>query len=303
MSRWKKVEEWLKRGRYRVLALSGGGARGLAHIGVLQEMDRLGAKPELITGTSMGAIVGALYCLHGNAERLEESTRSILESDEFRSFNLDDLVEQDKQKQNDFEQFGRNLVRLHRFARMFREISMVSGKKLQTLMEQLFGNATFEDLKIPFIAVATDLVSGEDVHITEGYLYRAAMASSALPAVFPPVEFGDTLLIDGGVTKNVPIPDPDETPHPPKVIAVDVMRSLYHEGPYETALDVLSRSDWITMLHLNEFYLREADLVIVPRIRKIHWAEFTRLDDLVQAGRRAVQDEKERILELFGQGR
>jgi len=297
---WK----WLKRRigltDGTVLALSGGGARGLAHIGVLQEFDRLGLKPDLVTGTSIGAIVGAMYCLHGSAAKLEEITRKTIESEHFKDFDIDEMLNDDEDDEPDsIEQFGARLRRAYTLTKMVRKQSMIEPGVMEAVMGDMFGDATFEDCKIPFAAVATDLISGEDITLREGSLATAVQASASIPGVFAPVEYDGMLLVDGYVTRNVPIPEPDEPEVDASIIVVDVTRDLYFEGPYKRGIDILSRTDWIMQIHLNRFYLEKADLVIVPDVRSIHWAEFKKMQPLIEAGRYAARVAEEKILRLF----
>lgn len=294
---WERLREWLNQDHALVLALSGGGARGLSHIGVLQALEREGIKPDLVTGTSMGALVGAMYCLHGTSKDLERITGVVIESEEFQRFGLDEIV---ASQANDggpksLEEWGSQVRRFWAFSKMVRKQAIVESELLEDVLRNMLGNATFNDLKIPFVAIATDLISGQDVHLVKGSLAKAVQASSALPGVFPPVKMGRMLLVDGGVTKNVPIPDKDEIPVPHKVIVVDVMRSLADKGPYSSGVDILSRTDWITMIHLNQFYLKMADLVLVPQVRSIHWADFSGYRKIVQAGREVTLENMKRV--------
>jgi len=239
---WKQFKERFFTDPTRVLALSGGGARGMAHIGVLTHLDQLSLQPELVTGTSMGALVGGLYCLHGSSDGLEAKVHDLFEGE----------------------------------------------------------LATFADLRIPFVAVATDLYSGEDVALTEGKLATAVQASAAIPGVFPPVAQDGMLLVDGYITKNVPVPEPGEPPNRADVMVVDVQRGLQSNGPWDSGIEILARADWIMQAQLNRFYLELADLVLVPDVRDVHWADFRRIDQLIEAGRVCAVEKEEEIVGRFG---
>jgi NTE family protein len=183
---------------------------------------------------------------------------------------------------------------------MVRRVSLVDPEFMREVMASLFRDATFADLKIPFVAVATDLYSGEDVALTEGPLAAAVQASASIPGVFPPVSIDEMLLVDGYITRNVPVPEPGEPPLRSDVIAVDVQRGLESQGPWDNGIEVVARAEWIMQLQLNRFYLEQADLVLVPDVRDVHWADFRRIDQLIEAGRIAAQEKVEEILELFG---
>jgi NTE family protein len=182
---------------------------------------------------------------------------------------------------------------------MVRKMSIVDGGFMKEIMSRVFGNATFADLKIPFAAVATDLYSGEDVALTEGSLADAVQASASIPGVFPPVWWQGMLLVDGYITKNVPVPEPGEPPNKADVLAVDVQRGLQSNGPWENGIEVVARAEWIMQIQLNQYYLEQADLVIVPDVRHVHWADFGRIDQLIEAGRAAAEEAEGAIRKLF----
>ena len=184
---WKRIKETFFSDPTRVLALSGGGARGMAHIGVLAHLDRLSLKPELVTGTSMGALVGALYCLRGSSEGLTGVVRELFESELFEKMDLDELIQDEEGEHDSLEELSRRTKTLFTLTKMVRRTSIVEPDFIREVMDRLFGDATFADLEIPFVAVATDLQSGEDVALSHGKLATAVQASAAIPGVFPPV--------------------------------------------------------------------------------------------------------------------
>jgi NTE family protein len=106
--------------------------------------------------------------------------------------------------------------------------------------------------------------------------------------------------VDGFVTKNVPVPEPGEPPLRSDVIAVDVQRGLESSGPWESGLEVVSRAEWIMQIQLNRWYLEQADLVLVPDVRDVHWADFGGIEALVEAGRVAAAESQEEIVRLLG---
>jgi NTE family protein len=297
---WKRIKERFFSDPTKVLALSGGGARGMAHIGVLQHLDHLSLRPDLVTGTSMGAVVGAWYCLFGSAGGLVERAYDLFESDLFAKLDLDELKADKEGARDSFEEFSRKTKALFMLSKMVRRMSIVEEGFMERVVQGLYGQATFADLEIPFVAVATDLYSGEDVALTEGSLARAVQASASIPGVFPPVAWEDMLLVDGFITKNVPVPEPGEPPLKADVIAVDVQRGLESSGPWENGIEVVSRAEWIMQIQLNRWYLEQADLVLVPDVREVHWADFGRIDQLVEAGRMAVVEREEEVVKLFG---
>ncbi len=154
------------------LALSGGAARGIAHIGVLQYLEERGIKPCCVAGTSAGSIVGALYC----------SGKSIAEMSHIaETMSWKDLVKISVPRRG-----------------------LIKSSRLLEILEEQMGKVTFDELKIPLIVNAVDLVSGKEVVLTEGPVAQAVCASCAIPGIFTPVKMHDYILVDGGLLDNLP---------------------------------------------------------------------------------------------------
>lgn len=158
------------------LALGAGGARGAAHIGFLQALEEEGITPDYIAGCSMGAVVGGGYASGLSVEQLLHSIR------ELKAVDLLDPA-------------GMAITKLGLF----------KGNKVRNILLEKIGDVDFKDLKIPFVCVAVDILSGRLVLLNEGSVTDALRASSAIPTVFRPVRSGDRLLIDGGVLCRVPV--------------------------------------------------------------------------------------------------
>jgi len=159
------------------LALSGGSARGLAHIGVLKALEEESIPIDLISGTSVGALVGACYARERNARALEEIASGI---DWKKLVHLTDL----------------NLIVLWK--------GFVQGQKVKSFLHSILGDVKFENLAIPLAVVATDIDSMEEIIITEGSVIEAVRASISLPAIFTPVKWENRFLVDGGVVNPLP---------------------------------------------------------------------------------------------------
>lgn len=155
------------------LALSGGGARGIAHLGVLKALEELGLKPEMISGTSAGALFGALYAQGYSATEILQ------------------FVKQTK------------MVRILRLA--FSRVGLFKIEKLGKELGRYFPHNDFASLKIPLAVAATDITQGECVIFQEGELMRAVLASCCMPVIFRPIEFNNTGYVDGGLLNNLPI--------------------------------------------------------------------------------------------------
>ena len=157
------------------LVLSGGGARGIAHIGVIEELEKQGFDIKSISGTSMGALVGGVYAVG----KMQEYKNWICTLDKFDVFKLVDFT--------------------------FSTQGLVKGDRVINKMKEFIPDINIEDLKIYYAATATDISRKEEVVFTKGSLYEAVRASISIPTVFTPVKTENSLLVDGGVINNVPI--------------------------------------------------------------------------------------------------
>lgn len=212
------------------LVLGGGGSKGLAHVGVLMELEQAGIHPDLIVGCSSGAIIGALYADQPHVDRLERLLIGLKRSD-LMDFSL--------------------------FASRF---GLVKGLLLQTFLSANLKARTFDQFQIPFIAVATDLATGELVELGGGEAIPAIQASAAVPGVFSPIFYLGRYLVDGGVAD--PIPVATAKKHGARVIiAVDVGEDLSQDEP-AFHFGVARRSLEISHRKLSEYVCRDADVVI-----------------------------------------
>jgi NTE family protein len=157
------------------LVLSGGGARGMAHIGVIEELEKQGFEIFSISGTSMGALVGAVYALG----KMEEYKKWLFTLDKMKVFKLVDFTLSSQ--------------------------GLIKGDKVLNTMKEFISDANIEDLPIYYAAVAADIINKKEVVFTKGSIYKAIRASISIPMVFTPVKTKDGLLLDGGVVNNIPI--------------------------------------------------------------------------------------------------
>jgi len=158
------------------LALGGGGAKGLAHIGVLRVLEERGLVPDLVAGTSMGALVGALFVHRGGASEVERFALGFEDTDLSRYLSL-----------------------------RVSSSGLIPDRRVRKLLEEAFGSAKIEDLERPFFATAVGILSGEEVIFSRGPLVEAVMASISIPVVFPPCNLRGRYLSDGGLVDLVPV--------------------------------------------------------------------------------------------------
>lgn len=187
------------------LVLSGGGAKGIAHIPLLQTMDSLGIVPDVIIGTSMGSIVGGLYAMGYSADSIASIAKSA-EWDHLLSGNLS-LVDVSIEEKSEYGRYLLDLSLTKGHPKF--NSSLINDQNLREFLAKathpVYSVHNFDSLAIPYRAVATDIVNGKEVIIADGSLDMAMRASMAIPTIFSPVEYKNTLLIDGGVLNNFPV--------------------------------------------------------------------------------------------------
>ena len=275
------------------LALGGGGARGLAHIGVLKVLEKENIPIDLITGTSMGAIIGAVYALTKDISAIEKNTEKYSKISEFNiDLSFSEKERKDKpfflKKMSDFLKKG-YILNLELTKKYIND-----GEGLRKVIEELVNNKTFEDTQIPFAVAAADLVKGEKIIIRRGKLFDALLASASIPGMFPPLILDKKILVDGGIVDVVPI-EAAQSLGANFVIAVSVSQTIKKRDEFNNAVEILFRSDSITSSELRKLQLSFADVVITPEVGRFHWSDFSKAEQCVREGEIAAQNT---ILEL-----
>jgi len=283
------VKEKLKVG----LALGGGGARGLAHIGVLRVLEEENIPIDLITGTSMGAIIGGVYALEKDVSAIEKIAEKYSKISEFNmDLSFGEKEKKDKpfflKKMSDFLKKG-YLLNLE-----LRRKYINDGEGIKKIIKDLVGDKTFTDTKIPFAVVAADLAKGEKVILTRGKLFDALLASASIPGMFPPVILDKKILVDGGIVDVVPI-ETAKSLGANFVIGVNVSQTIKKRAEFNNAVEIFFRSDSITSAELRKLQLSFADVVITPKVGRFHWSDFSKPEQCVREGERVARNA---ILEL-----
>ncbi|RMH23301.1 MAG: hypothetical protein D6701_00390, partial [Gemmatimonadetes bacterium] len=277
------------------LVLGGGGAKGGAHIGVLRELERLRVPVDLIAGTSIGAVIGGLYASGMDVDELEALVHS-LEWSDLLSDRAPRPLRPFRRKAADERipsrlELGFNGGRI-RFPR-----GLVSGQNVELTLRSatlpVANVRSFEQLPIPFRAVATDLETGEAAVLGQGELSTAIRASMSIPGAFAPVERDGRLLVDGGLVDNLPV-DVARAMGADVVIAVDLTPPLYEADEITSALEVSAQTLRITTLR-NTLPSRRAlvegrDLLLQPDVESIAITDFRQLPASIAAGRAAARE-------------
>ena len=285
------------------LVLGGGGARGLAHVGVLKALERNGLVPSFIVGTSMGAIVGGMYSQLRSADAVEKKLRKFLKGLFFKRIGLEKFSETDPQSSRSvWERFGIHLRQRY----VFSKSALGTGKFAQmTLIQSLRMLLEEEDmsgLSLRFAAVASDLYTGREYVFTSGSIINAIAASSALPGIVAPLEIDSSLFVDGKVTSTIPVPAARSLSKDP-IIAVDVHRSLGNFENHRHGFEIIIRASDITNDRLNDTHLQQADIVLKPEVQDIKWNEFHRIDYCIDAGERTIEENLRQLTDTFMESR
>ena len=270
------------------LALSGGGAKGIAHIGVLKVLEEVGLKPDMISGTSMGSIIGGLYAIGYSADDLEQ----IVLSQDWNSLLRDEISLQNIsiEEKDDFERYAGE------FPISGNKISLpkglVAGQNVSELISKLTLSthhfSDFSELPIPFLCVATDIETGEAVVLDHGYLPEAIRASMSIPSAFTPIEMDGKLLVDGGLARNLPVQDLLNR-GADFVISVDVGSPLRKREELNSLVDVMEQSIAFSSAEENKQARERSDILILPDVSEYSLLDFAQSDSLIIRGERAAR--------------
>lgn len=281
------------------LALSGGGAKGLTHVGVLRWLEEHRIPVDVISGTSMGGLIGGIYATGLDSAQIRDFVigidweEALATGPAFR-----ELAFRRKEDQQSFPaslEFGVNKGKFQLPS------ALNAGHRVGLLLDRValpFSSLrSFDDLPTPFRCVATDLRSGEPVVFASGELSRALRATMSLPAIFSPVMDQQRVLVDGGMVNNIPT-EAARDMGANVIIAVDLGISTFAKDRAPSILDIANRSIEI-MIRRNELEsLKLADIVVAPPVGEIGTLQFENVDDLMERGYRAAEAVRDKLLKL-----
>jgi len=251
------------------LALGGGFARGLAHIGVIKVLEENGIPVHCLAGTSVGSIIAGAYASGATVDEIAAVARKVRWKD-FASWTLS-------------------------------KMGLASNKRMEAFLKRTFRSLRFEDMKLPLAVVATDLRTGQPVVFTSGELVPAVRASCAYPGLFLPVAYQGAWLTDGGLVAAVPTRAAREL-KADIVIGVS-LESINPEVEPQNVMDVLSRALSIAQRTAEPVWRADADAVVEPVVNGFRWDEFERADELMAAGEKAMREKLPGVLRLLHPGR
>ena len=269
---WKK-ENVDKEGKINVhkkvkvgIAFGGGGTRGVGHIGAIKALEELGIKADFVAGTSVGSMIGSLYCA---------------------GYTYNDIIEQLKKLR----------------AKDIRDSKLIwkpsNSENIEQLLNKIFGkDLMFSELKTPLSIMAVNIKDGEEVRITSGSVAKASSGSCAVPGIFSPVVYNEMHLVDGGLKNNVPA-DVVRDMGADVVIAIDVNPTRGEGTDSLKILDVLKGSLGIIMQANVQEKLKFADVVIKPNLARFSSSKIENAEEMIKEGYEAVMNKKEELIKAL----
>jgi len=243
------------------LALGSGGPKGLSHIGIIKVLEKNNIPIDFIAGVSIGSVVGGFYAYTKNIEKIEE----IALSNNWRhtlSLFFDPSLSQ----------------------------GLINGRKIKIFIENIIGKIHFKDLKIPFSVVTTDIKTGKAVIMDKGEVATAIRASSSIPLIFKPVKLGNSLLVDGGLS--IPVPAGVV-----RGMGADIVIAVNLDADYFSDIQdsnfgfyrIANNSIKLLRYNLSSSNIRDADIIINPKVGKVGWNKFIDSKSVILAGEEAMQ--------------
>jgi NTE family protein len=266
------------------LALGGGVARGLYHVGLLKALEKLEIEVNVVSGTSIGAIIGGLYALTLDANEVEKRLFDILDEHQKElallktSFSPANV----EAKTAFFEKWFDLAKEFYIWNLRIAKSSLVDLKPFLKIFRTLFADHSFNDCKVPFCVTAVNLLNAEIIPIDAGPLYRGVLASSSYPGFFPPLKIENKILIDGGVL--MPVPAKIIRDKADFVIGVNLESTGYRFPAVRNAMDVMNLADRIRYKRIIEDSLDGIDFLISPNLENFSWGDFTLAKSLTKKG-------------------
>lgn len=279
------------------LVLSGGGAKGFAHIGVLKVLEEAGIKIDYIGGTSMGSVIGGLYASGYNASQIDSI---------FKKTNFDELIS-DYIPRSSKNFYGKKNDELYAIVLPFSNFrvgipeALSKGMYNYNLLSSLTRNVRhirdFNQLPTPFLCIGTNIETGEEVLLNKGNLVQAMMASAAFPSLFTPVEIDGNLLVDGGVVNNYPINEVRKL-GADIIIGVDVQDDLMKRKNLKNATRILVQITNLQSIDKMKSKIKDTDVYIKPDIRDYGVISFDKGEEIIRKGEEAAFAVYEKIKSL-----
>lgn len=265
------------------LVLSGGGAKGMAHIGVLKAMEKAGIYPDYITGTSMGSIIAGLYAIGYTPDEIEKIALDI-----DWGFVLSNNINLNKVTFEEKGFYGRYIAEFpFEDGKVGLPQGAIEGQELTMLLCRLTraanGITDFKKFPTPFECVGTNIETGEPEIFDSGFLPEALRASMSIPSIFTPTEIGDRLYVDGGLVRNFPVQEVREM-GADIVIGVFVSNDLYKKDKLKSMISVLSQSAFVLSARDSDEQMKNVDLLVVPDLDDYSTGSFKSTPEIIEQG-------------------
>jgi NTE family protein len=280
------------------VVLSGGGAKGIAHVGTLKMLEELNIPVDYIGGTSMGAIVGSLYAMGYTADQIDTIIRVTDWMSLFNDAPRREHIGVHEKKNSDPYQL-RLALALNEFAIFAR--GAIEGQHIDNMLThylfEAYKTSNFSDLKIPFFAIGADIITAEYVVLDSGHLAKAVRASMAVPTVFSPVEIDGRLLVDGGVVNNFPVLEMRRR-GADIIIGVDVGYQYRDINELQNIANILEQIVFLSGQGIHQGNIDDTDILIVPDLAGLGALSFSRYNTILERGRQAAEDARPELSKL-----
>ncbi|MGC8721862.1 MAG: patatin-like phospholipase family protein [Caldisericaceae bacterium] len=278
------------------LVLSGGGARGIAHIGVLKVLEKEGLFPDIIVGASMGSIIGGLYAANNSPSEME---------DFLKTFSFSNVLDKASPlyglslKAVERNKMLRSVMMQIAMTSLFVKKGFDSGRKIRGVLKEMTKGASFKDLRVPFACVSVDLRTGRRIVFNEGKLYKAIYSSMAIPPYFEPYDYNGMLLTDGGVLSNAPV-DVAYSMGADRVVVVDVNKSetFKEVDNFKNAYEILLRVYELQEDLIYKQELAKSDLIIGVDV-DVEVLDFSFIDFIIAQGEKACNEHLRELKDVW----
>lgn len=269
------------------LALGGGGAKGLAHLGVIKQLENYGIPINIITGTSIGAIIGALYASKPESSDMIDHVIAYLNSEDFDNTRLE-FLKKGQNEERGFVSQLKTILKTGLFLTVYlNQQSFISKETFHNNLAKLLPDIQLEECQIPLGLVTLSLEDNQPNEIKFGKLIDSVMASCAIPGIFPPVYLDNKMMVDGGWIDPVPVSLAKKM-GADFVIAIDVAPESGFTTPANNAWEISQKANEATRMYLKTQLLNQADYTMQVDVNAIHWADFLRYEDCIVSGELAV---------------
>lgn len=271
----------------KAIALGGGGARGLAHLGILKVFEENNIKFDLIAGTSMGSVIGALYAIEQDVDKIQKILKDYLFNKMFSKLNMEKL-QGDSQAAS-----AKSLIRKARefvkYGASNEANSFFANSMLEDMINTIIPDIDMKDTKIPLACVATDITNGKEKIFTKGALRKIVLASTSIPGVFPPVNIDGIWYTDGAHVNVTPV-SVARLMGADFIIGSDVKSKLKTLDVVPVnSRDIMNRCNFIANHLFYEILIKEANVVLEPNIKQISWSEFNKFNLMVNEGEKEAK--------------